>query len=32
MPNGLRCLLLKVSDIVPFSKRVIRKIKRTLHI
>ncbi len=32
IPNDLRCLLLKVSDIVPFSKRVIRKIKRTLHI
>ena len=32
MPNWLRCGLLRIGDSVPFGKRVIRKVKKVLHI
>ncbi len=32
MPNSVRYTFLRISDIVPFTKRVFRKVKRILHI
>ena len=32
IPNNIRYLILQIHDIIPFTKRVVRKVKRTLHL